>query len=176
MAEPQFPDSNGWGLWAYGFLLLVGAAGAALQYPVMWLSGVLGLRRRAAARAEAKLAAAAEAAERKIVAVQQEAEARLKEHIEHTVREQVLQEMSPVRQFLTNLQKGQEGKQASLEQQITTLQSDMRDRDERLGEKLHQRITDELGELSGHLDTRFDDLRKHFSDVVHIALNGRRRT
>jgi hypothetical protein len=54
---------------------------------------------------------------------------------------------------------------------------EMRDRDEKLTNDLHRRITRDLDRhaenTTRHIDRQVDQLRQHFTTLLHTALNGR---
>lgn len=76
-------------------------------------------------------------------------------------------DISEMRQHLSLVQKGVEGKQAFMEQRLISLYEEMRDRDERLSESLHTRISTSMAEIETRLSRQIESLDKHITEVVN---------
>jgi hypothetical protein len=146
--------STAWGLLAV-LLAFAALAGKALDVPLRWFLTVIGWHQKRTKAQEDAL-------------VQE-----LKIHAENAVETA----MSPIRQHVAEMQRGLEGKQAVLDTRLAEFYREMRDRDEKMTETLHQRITNDLDNhqrsMMTHINGQIEQLSKHVSDLVHVALNGR---
>lgn len=152
---PTDPNTA-WGALAI-LLAFAALVGKALDVPLQWFLTAIGWRRKRT----------------------QEQEKALIKELESHVEKVVEDKMSPVRQHLANMQRGIEGKQAALDARLADFYKEMRDRDEKMTESIHQRITGDLDKhqrsMMSHINTQIEQLSKHVSELVHIALNGRSR-
>lgn len=157
--EGQIP--SGW-FWA----ALAGAAviGRAAEFPIAWIAGYFGWRKKRDAEQEAKRA---------------EHEAKLVESVHAKVVERVEVGMSAIRQHVAEVQKGIEGKQGWLDARLAEFYKEMVGRDEQMTNSLHRRLSKELGEheerIMRSLERQIDLLNQNLTSLVTTALNGRRR-
>jgi hypothetical protein len=154
-------DFNGEG-WLVLAIAAGGAALAATNNALGALGHMFGFNRRSEERRRAEYDERA----LKIMASQIAA-------LRHELEVHAEQGLSDVRQHVSAIQRGLDGKQLVMEQRIADLYKEMRDRDEQLANTLHTRIGADIREAEARLLRQLEAFGKHFSEIISTAISNR---